>query len=350
MNLIFTICSNNYLAQAKTLGDSLLEHNPTYRFIIGLTDEINNEIDYSFLAAYTIVPVKYIGITQFDDLWKKYDIVEFNTCVKASYFKFLFLTYPDANNICYLDPDIKVYHKLDILEAAFSNYDILLTPHILTPLEIDDKHPGENTFLNFGLYNLGFIGVHRNCTQPSCFLDWWENRTLTLGYNNPCAGLYVDQLWINLVPIFFEKVKIIMQKGLNVAPWNLHERKIIHTVNEEFKIDDESALYFFHFSSYRFNKKDTMSKYYNRYNFETHSELKKLYNDYNNDLVRNKIADFEKIECIYLIYQKKYLRKKNNLASKLNHSIFHTKKYFKKNIPPKLLRAIKIFSTKIIDK
>lgn len=34
--LAFTICSANYLAQAIALGDSLLQHNPGYTFVIGL--------------------------------------------------------------------------------------------------------------------------------------------------------------------------------------------------------------------------------------------------------------------------------------------------------------------------
>jgi len=38
--LAFTICSANYLAQAIALGDSLLQHNPSYTFVIGLVDEI----------------------------------------------------------------------------------------------------------------------------------------------------------------------------------------------------------------------------------------------------------------------------------------------------------------------
>ena len=29
LNIVFTICSNNYLAQAKVLGKTLLEFNPS---------------------------------------------------------------------------------------------------------------------------------------------------------------------------------------------------------------------------------------------------------------------------------------------------------------------------------
>ena len=40
MKIAFTLCSINYLAQAKTLGDSLLTHNPEYTFIVGLVDKL----------------------------------------------------------------------------------------------------------------------------------------------------------------------------------------------------------------------------------------------------------------------------------------------------------------------
>ena len=83
LNIIFTLCSNNYLAQAKTLGDSLLKYNPGYKFIIGLVDELSKEVDYNFFKPYTIIPAAQIGIPDFDSLWKKYSIVEFNTCAKA---------------------------------------------------------------------------------------------------------------------------------------------------------------------------------------------------------------------------------------------------------------------------
>ena len=40
MILAFTICSVNYLAQARTLGDSLRQTNPDWHFVIGLVDDL----------------------------------------------------------------------------------------------------------------------------------------------------------------------------------------------------------------------------------------------------------------------------------------------------------------------
>lgn len=338
MSIFFTLCSNNYLAQAKTLGDSLLKYNPGYQFIIGLVDESNSEIDYHSFEPYTILLVADIGIPGFDTLWKKYTIVEFNTSVKASYFKYIFKQYPLANTICYLDPDISVYDSLKILENAFTENDILLTPHITRPINLDDKEPGENTFLNYGLYNLGFIGVHRNCTKSGGFLDWWESRTLHAGFHDAAKGFFVDQLWINFVPLFYERIKILKEPGFNVAPWNLHERKIMQDGQGNDKMSNGSPLYFYHFSNFNFKQPEQLSAFYTRYNFNTHPELKKLYLDYCERLIKNGIEKYSLIKCKYSERRKNYLHSKMNTPSKGERVMQNMKSGLKLLIPPVILK------------
>lgn len=337
MITFFTLCSNNYLAQAKTLGDSLIRFNPGYKFIIGLVDELNTEIDYKSFEPYTILPVAQIGIMNFEDLWKKYAIVEFNTSVKASYFKYIFNQDPETNTICYLDPDISVYYSLQLLEDAFTENDILLTPHIQSPISLDGKEPGENNFLNYGLFNLGFIGVHRNCTIAGGFLDWWEERILSVGFHDTLNGYFVDQLWINFVPLFYEKVIILKKPGLNAAPWNLHERKIVKADENAFKMGDGSPLYFFHFSNFKFTEPDKMSNYYNRYTFETHPELKRFYRDYYDRLITNRIETLSVIPCTYVEKQKQYLQSQIIVPTKKEIHKTRMKSQIKLLIPPFLL-------------
>ncbi len=51
--IALTICSINYLAQAKSLGDSLLKHNPEYTYLIGLVDRLDvSEIPSDRLPSY----------------------------------------------------------------------------------------------------------------------------------------------------------------------------------------------------------------------------------------------------------------------------------------------------------
>jgi hypothetical protein len=113
---------------------------------------------------------------------------------------------------------------LEVLYGRLCVADILLTPHILSPIR-DDKKPMERDFLRSGVFNLGFVGVS-NRPPAREFLDWWEARCLKEGFNELRAGLFVDQKWVNFAPCFFSGVEIIRDPGCNVAYWNLHERKL----------------------------------------------------------------------------------------------------------------------------
>ncbi|HEX4374282.1 MAG TPA: hypothetical protein VHZ50_13355, partial [Puia sp.] len=84
----FTICSNNYLAQATVLGNSVKLHNPSYQFTIFLVDEKNEKIDYEKIG-HEIIPVHLIE-PDLDKLVLKYDIIELNTCIKPRIFEYLF--------------------------------------------------------------------------------------------------------------------------------------------------------------------------------------------------------------------------------------------------------------------
>ena len=90
MNTIFTICSNNYLAQAKTLGDSVLKYHPNHNFTIVLCDKLSQEIDYSAFTNFNIIEAHNIGIDNFEYMTKNYNIVELNTAIKPFVFDFLF--------------------------------------------------------------------------------------------------------------------------------------------------------------------------------------------------------------------------------------------------------------------
>jgi lipopolysaccharide biosynthesis glycosyltransferase len=159
MTFVFTICSNNYLAKAIVLGNSLLKYNPDYTFKICLVDRKIVEIDYASIP-FEIIEVENIGMAAFEEMFKRYNIIELNTAVKPFCFSFFFKKVPDAELVFYLDPDIVVYNPFSELEDALDENEIVITPHFTTPIN-DDKSQAENDFLNSGLYNLGFLGLKK---------------------------------------------------------------------------------------------------------------------------------------------------------------------------------------------
>lgn len=297
MKIAFTICSNNYLAQAKTLGDTLMRHNPDYLFIIGLCDKKTKKIDYSFFDPYQIIEAENIAIEGFDDMVSRYSVVELNTSVKPFFFHYLFKKYKDAEMILYFDPDIAVFRELKPIEDEFEGSSIFLTPHIYTPIDFDGKTPTENNFTSHGIYNLGFLGLKRS-DDSFKFLSWWKDRLFANCYEKTDEGMFVDQLLINFVPIFFNNVCISKNWGLNVAPWNLHERRL--TINKgEYFINGKDPLIFYHFSNYNPLTPSVLATNYNRVALTDNTVLKKLYDEYGSNLLKNNFTIYKAIACYY---------------------------------------------------
>jgi hypothetical protein len=339
MKIAFTICSNNYLAQAKTLGDSIKRYNPEYYFFIGLADKLTDRIDYEREIDHSIVLASEIGIPDFDSLWKKYNIIELNTCIKPFFFQYFVAKCPDLEYIFYLDPDTCVFNNFSYIEIEFgSDSNILITPHILSPIGLDCKMPDEQLFLNHGIYNLGFLGLKRP-NLLSDLIEWWKERTYHLGFNNTQNGLFVDQLWFNLVPIFFNKVRISKHRVLNMAPWNLHERNL-SKVNEEYIVNKEDNLVFYHFSNFEYSAPEILAKDYDRYGFKQRPDLQGIYQYYHKQLINNEVGKFSKITCEYMELRVKNMKEEE--LKRASSSLKYLIKYcLKKMAPPKMIRILK---------
>lgn len=305
-NIAFTICSNNYLAQAKVLGDSVKKFSPDYDFYIGLVDTPDPSINYQEEIGHRIVFVDKIDIPEFDSLWKKYDIIEFNTCVKPFYFEYFISKNGKLDHIFYFDPDTCLFAPIINIENEFKDgANILLTPHIYSPIALDEKQPDEPVFLNYGIYNLGFLGL-RVSKDSKLLLNWWKERTFHKGFSSPAEGLFVDQLWFNLVPLFFENVHITSNRGINMGPWNLHER-VLSEVNGKYLVNNQDMLILYHFSNYKFHCSEILASYYDRFNFSNRNDLSELYQDYLNELCSVDIEKISNLSCYYMDARQNYL-------------------------------------------
>lgn len=295
MTVAFTLCSNNYFAQAHALGRSFLRHHPLSLFYIVLVDKRAPGI-VSDLPGIRILEIESIE-GNIHELALRYNIIELNTAVKPQVFSYLF-SHTDADQLFYLDPDIYVYRSFDQLEALLSHYQVLLTPHILKPIPIDGKTPQENDFLNYGIYNLGFIALRRS-EQADVLLKWWKERTYRYGYIDLARGLFVDQLWINLAPVMFKGVYVLDHPGYNMGPWNLHERWLTHD-GDAYYVQKDQPLYFYHFSTFDPTRPPSIHPVFNRFQLDERSDLGGLYQQYAEELLLLNCALLRKIPCFYV--------------------------------------------------
>lgn len=291
------------MAKARVLANSLKTYEPDSLFYIFLCDVKTDSIDYSSFAD-EVIPIAEIE-PAFMSLAQKYSIVELNTCLKPTACEFLFCE-RGADNVIFLDPDIKLYNSLTNIYNKLVESAIVLTPHICTPIPIDHKTPGENLFNNFGLYNLGFIGLS-NRPIVLKFLLWWKNHTYHQGFIDVWNGIFVDQLPINHAPIFFPDVTIELNMGVNMAPWNLHER-YLSIDNKSYLVNGVSKLIFYHFSGFETDYLELPQLYYNRYKLVDRPDLIEIYERYNDELKAAGHSYYSTIKSHYTDIRNNYLK------------------------------------------
>jgi hypothetical protein len=270
-----TIVSPNYLAYARVLRDSLQVHAPhaqLHVLVVGRADPATRAaVEQSGLTAFF---AEELGLPGFERLAFQFDIVELNTALKPSFLKLLFAR--GFDQVVYLDPDICLYQPPAPVMEALEHAEIVLIPHSLAPV-MDGLRPSDIDFLRTGAYNLGFIGLRRG-TQALALLDWWEQRCLSQGFNDPGFGTFVDQKWLDLAPSYFDGVHILKHPGCNVAYWNLHERHLSGDAAGP-RVND-APLVFFHFSGVDANAPTLLSRHQNRHVPAPGSVLAALVRDY----------------------------------------------------------------------
>ena len=277
MKIAFTICTNSFLSLARTAANSFQQHHKEYEFFIGIIDPPDPKIE-KWYEGFSIIKCDEIGVEDLDSMARKYSISELSCALKSFFTRYLIQKYPNATEILFLDADLYFYSPLSELSELHREYDILLTPHLVQPMQFDGKQPDEIAYLATGTYNGGFFSI-RVTDNSRNFIDWWCSRMRDYCFYSLEQGLFVDQKWMNLVPVFFDKVYIIKSPGYNVSYWNLHERKI-SIQNEQLKVNQSDQLRFFHYSSISLRDSILFYKQQNRFTDDSLPLVKNLFLSY----------------------------------------------------------------------
>lgn len=284
---VCTIVAKNYLPHARTLMQSIKEHNPHFHCFVLLADKIDDYFN-PCEEIFTVDVSADLAIPDAEVFHFKYSILELATALKPFYLEYLFNKHQLAK-LFYFDPDIMVFSNLAPLTEALATASVVLTPHLLAPLPADGKRPGEREIMQAGTYNLGFIGL-ADLSKTLPFIRWWQQKL-----NNDCVvdipgNLFVDQRWIDLVPGLFPDVAILRDPGYNVAYWNLPGRSVEEAADGRFLANGQ-PLRFFHFSGFEAERPGYFSKHQDRYTTANLGEVNKLVKIYRRRMLANGYLD-----------------------------------------------------------
>ncbi|OIO39236.1 MAG: hypothetical protein AUJ71_01175, partial [Candidatus Omnitrophica bacterium CG1_02_49_16] len=144
----------------------------------------------------------------------------------------------------FLDADIMVFGSLKELWDQLGSGSILLSPHLTKPVRADQGE-GERLILQTGLFNGGCLGL-RNTDKALEFIRWFKDRLRYYCLNEP-PQFFVDQYWLNFVPLYFKAVNFLESPAANVGHWNAFQCRMEKTAGGEVTVNGR-PLMFMHFS------------------------------------------------------------------------------------------------------
>ncbi len=282
---ICTIIAKNYLAFARTLAQSFLAQHQAGKVYVLIVDDFEGYINPAD-ECFEIVKLSDLSIPKLAEFCFKYTLKELCTAAKASFLEYL-IDKKSIEHLIYLDPDIMVTGSLEAINEKLGTSDIVLTPHLDKDYPNDDLLPDDGHILRAGQFNLGFIGINSSANARA-FLNWWKSKLYENCVVDVPHGYFVDQKFIDFVPLFFKNVWIEKDPGYNVAYWNLHSRQLSE-LNGVWRCND-GPLYFFHFSGYDLEGCAISSHIPDsvaRYRFASRRDLTRLFTEYKQLLLSN---------------------------------------------------------------
>jgi hypothetical protein len=287
--IAYTCCTCNFSGQANTLGQSLGKTNKEIEFVVFFIDKPAG-VSADRLTPFTSYFLPDIGGDSYDELTGRYNAFELSCAAKTLAGRMLMAIRPESECYFYFDADICVYGDLKPGIEALRDRAIAITPHTRKPLPNDGYSPDDRTFLRRGLFNAGFFAF-RQIDATQRIFDWLDDRLRTMCSDQALTGVYVDQKWFDLLPIYFASDTAILEhRGFNAGYWNLHENVISRSGNT-WVVGGHDPLIFFHFSGYDPEISDSISRLQNRHSFALLPHLKPLFDEYGSALRINHVHE-----------------------------------------------------------
>ncbi len=245
-----TIITPDYINYALAARKSLLDvgNNVSFHILIaGERDELKEHIGshYSGTSVYYAPEICTNGTGR--DIYNKYyhsDTDAFRWSMKPVFLNYLLKR--NCEKVIYIDCDIYFFGDYQFLFDQLDEYSVLITPHWRSPNPHADLSNFETLYTS-GLYNGGFIGVNKNATDA---MNWWAMACAFICVVDTQKGMFVDQVHLNLLPIYFDKVGILKHKGCNVANWNMVEcKRSLASDGKTVVIQNKFPIVFIHFTN-----------------------------------------------------------------------------------------------------
>lgn len=220
---LVTVSGARFLPFARVMARSLARHHPELPTYLVPTDTPAPSQRSDAEPFLEWLPFETLGLPELERV--TFRCTEMELAVLAKEAAVSHLLERGYRRVVFLDADVLALARLDPLLDALDRFELVLTPHHLSPLAGADRIERERAVLRSGGFNGGVYGVE-NTPATQAFLAWWRERMRLDGIRRPERGLHHDQRWFDFAPSFLDRVGVLRDPGVNVAYWNLPERPI----------------------------------------------------------------------------------------------------------------------------
>lgn len=241
MVVYVTLFDKGYLVRAIALARSFAQHCTGDLLLLGCMDSVSMEL----LGRMKLPGTRVLGPETFITgellaLKAKRSTAEFCWTTKPFLLAHALEDHPETEWVVYLDADSLIFGSITSALRQSGEPTCVFTPHNFS-----------REFAHFeasvGRYNAGFVAFSNSDSGRQALTNW---RSLCVGSvsANPSGNEYGDQRYLDGLAEQWCVVPGAINKGLNVAPWNVGKYRFAVVGGQVF-VDDEKLL-FFHFQGF----------------------------------------------------------------------------------------------------
>jgi len=241
MIVFVTLFDKGYIVRATALACSFIRHCTGDVLLLGCMDTDSAELlgRMELPGARVLSPDAFIT-GDLLSLKSKRNTAEYCWTTKPFLLAYALEAYPEAEWVVYLDADSLIFGSIAPVLRQSGETTCLFTPH-----NFSREFAQYET--SVGRYNAGFVAFSNSDSGRHALANW---RSLCVGSvsANPNGNEYGDQKYLDELAVRWCADPYAVNKGLNVAPWNMGKYCFSEASGQVFVDDDK--LIFFHFQGF----------------------------------------------------------------------------------------------------
>ncbi|WP_316840672.1 hypothetical protein [Pedobacter gandavensis] len=285
MRYYCTLFDVNYLPNFLALYDSLLHTSTKLKIYAFCMDQKS----YDYLSKYqgnSVGEIVCVNLSQLmnefpilTELKQQRSIVEFYFSCSPFICSYVFLKEQSCALLTYLDADLYFFSSAEKIYEEIGDASVAIIEHKF--------HGWGKRYMKYGRFNVGWVSFRRDTEGQKCLKSWLNDcQEWCFDYYDEAGQRFGDQKYLDKWEHEFSGVKIIKQKGANVAPWNAGQYKISKNAQNQIFIDQD-VLVFYHFASFKKIAPDTYTTSMSRYMVRPCPVLKTdIYKKYLNEVAK----------------------------------------------------------------